>query len=222
MALQESDDDEDWQAFDETAMFLANVLHEQPDEYDTTEVSALMMDGDMLLLDDTAGPQPHASRISPRDRDFCADPPLVGRLELSVAGQASPDESANARSVPASVPSPIRNLSPTLPNPSPALPLSPSTTQNQSPTIKDLSPTLSHPSPALPLRPPQTQNRGLTDDIRQQPNCEFSHRIRSAVTPALTESTSMILLLRLQLWSIDMEIYRDHCLSFAHDTNAEI
>ena len=59
----ESDDEDDWDqqndqqhdddtSFDETAVFLANVLYGEDKSYSTTEATALMMEGDTLLLDD--------------------------------------------------------------------------------------------------------------------------------------------------------------------------
>jgi hypothetical protein len=46
---QQNDDDS---AFDETAVFLANVLYGDDKTYSTTKATALMMEGDTLLLDD--------------------------------------------------------------------------------------------------------------------------------------------------------------------------
>ena len=62
----ESDQDNEDSAFDETAVFLADVLRDQQspdDDYSTEEATALMMEDEVLLLDDTTGPRTRTPTI---------------------------------------------------------------------------------------------------------------------------------------------------------------
>ena len=124
--ISDHDDNSD---FDETAIFLASVLNndsqQNNDDEPTVTVTAMMMADHTLLFGDTDQQQPRASVIQTDEVPRLAlDANQGDQIHVgTVTGSASAQ----------SVPSPTKATSPTLPNMSPALSLTPATSQVSNP-----------------------------------------------------------------------------------------